>query len=125
MKTLKSLPPSSAAEADESYALHLLEGAIQALPEAHRVILVLREVEQLSVGETAAALGVSEATITARLLRAHAMLRRELHARARGCIAGLFVFDASRCDRVVKAAFNRMREKQHAGQFVPPSKLIQ
>ena len=124
MSILKSSKPDPEAETAQSQVRQLLEGAIQALPEHYRVIVVLREVEEVDVAETAEALGVSESLVKTRLHRAHAMLRRELHARARGRIADLYAFHATRCDRVVKTVFERIRKKQQSGEFLASSKFI-
>ena len=54
-----------------------LETGITRLPEALRVVLVLRDIEGLSTAETAAALGedVTEAAVKSRLHRARVLLR--------------------------------------------------
>jgi hypothetical protein len=39
------------------------------------------------------------------------MLRKDLYARAKGRATDLYQFHAVRCDRVVKAVFDRIREK--------------
>jgi RNA polymerase sigma-70 factor (ECF subfamily) len=57
-----------------------LERAILKLPERYRLVLVLRDIEQLDVRETAAALGISEATVKMRLHRGRVFLRNELDA---------------------------------------------
>jgi RNA polymerase sigma-70 factor (ECF subfamily) len=95
----------------------LLENAIEGLPETFRTVVVLREIEEMSVAETAATLGLSEALVKTRLHRAHAMLRRELHARARGSLTDLYAFHAVRCDRVVKAVFERIERQASARSF--------
>ena len=56
----------------------LLDEALGHLDEKHRVVFLLRDVEGLSVKETAEALGLSEANIKVRLLRARLQLREEL-----------------------------------------------
>ena len=56
----------------------LLEAALDQLDEKHRLVFLLRDVEGLSVKETAEALGLSEANIKVRLLRARLRLREEL-----------------------------------------------
>jgi len=124
MPILKSSKPDPEAETAQAQVRQLLEGAIQSLPEPYRVIVVLREVEEMDVAETAETLGVSESVVKTRLHRAHAMLRRELHSRARGRVTDLYAFHAPRCDRVVKAVFERIREKQQAGEFSVSSKFI-
>jgi len=56
----------------------LLDDALASLDEKHRLVFLLRDVEGLSVKETAAALGLSEANTKVRLLRARLQLREQL-----------------------------------------------
>jgi RNA polymerase sigma-70 factor (ECF subfamily) len=56
----------------------VLDEAIAALPEIHRVVFVLRDVAGLSVAETAKELDISEANVKVRLLRARLALRERL-----------------------------------------------
>lgn len=56
----------------------LLEQALKALGENYRMVFLLRDVEGLSVRETAEALGLSEANTKVRLLRARLELRERL-----------------------------------------------
>ncbi len=56
----------------------LLDAALARLDEKHRLVFLLRDVEGLSVKETAEALGLSEANTKVRLLRARLQLREEL-----------------------------------------------
>lgn len=56
----------------------LLDEALARLDEKHRLVFLLRDVEGLSVRETAKALGLSEANTKVRLLRARLQLREEL-----------------------------------------------
>lgn len=55
-----------------------LTKAIAALPEAYRIALVLRDVEELTAPEVAARLGVSVEAVKSRLHRARAMVRESL-----------------------------------------------
>ena len=61
----------------------LLDEALAKLDSKHRTVFLLRDVEGLSVKETAEALGLSEANTKVRLLRARLQLR-ELLTRALG-----------------------------------------
>ena len=61
----------------------LLDSALAQLDEKHRLVFLLRDVEGLSVLETAEALGIREANTKVRLLRARLQLR-ELLTRAFG-----------------------------------------
>jgi RNA polymerase sigma-70 factor (ECF subfamily) len=56
----------------------LLADAIDRLDEKYRVVFVLRDVEGLSIEETANALGISQANTKVRLSRARLMLRERL-----------------------------------------------
>ena len=56
----------------------LLDDALAKLDEKHRLVFLLRDVEGLSVKETAEALGLSEANTKVRLLRARLQLREQL-----------------------------------------------
>ena len=52
--------------------------AVKALPSKHRMVLVLRDMEERSTSETAEILGISELNVKTRLHRARLFLRREL-----------------------------------------------
>lgn len=56
----------------------LLDAALGRLDEKHRVVFLLRDVEGLSIRETAEALDLSEANTKVRLLRARLQLREHL-----------------------------------------------
>jgi RNA polymerase sigma-70 factor (ECF subfamily) len=56
----------------------LLRKAIEGLPEIYRNIVLLRDIEEMDIRETATALGISEGAVKVRLHRARAMLQREL-----------------------------------------------
>lgn len=57
-----------------------LDGAIQSLPESLRLVFLLRDVEGLSIRETAEALNLTETNVKTRLLRARLFLREQLSA---------------------------------------------
>src|ERR1700677_4058148 len=68
--------PSEALERKE--VRFLLERAITALPRIYREVFQLRDMEQLSVNEAAAALGISMGSVKVRLHRARMMLQKKL-----------------------------------------------
>jgi len=68
--------PSEALERKEIRLL--LQKAITALPLIYREVFQLRDIEQLSVNEAAAALGISIAAVKVRLHRARMMLQKKL-----------------------------------------------
>jgi RNA polymerase sigma-70 factor, ECF subfamily len=61
-------------------AQHFLDSAIQRLSPGLRAVFVMRDVEGLSIRETAEALNLSEMNVKTRLLRARLKLREELSA---------------------------------------------
>jgi RNA polymerase sigma-70 factor (ECF subfamily) len=56
----------------------LVESGLMTLPAKYRVVLVLRDIEQLSTEEAAAALGIGITALKARLFRGRLMLREAL-----------------------------------------------
>jgi RNA polymerase sigma-70 factor (ECF subfamily) len=52
--------------------------AIDCLPEKYRAVLILRDVQHLSINETAKVLGISESNVKTRLLRARLQMRDAL-----------------------------------------------
>jgi RNA polymerase sigma-70 factor (ECF subfamily) len=56
----------------------VLDEAIQTLPEPLRIVFLLRDVEELSIKETAEALNLTETNVKTRLLRARMFLREAL-----------------------------------------------
>lgn len=61
-----------------SEARRVLDQAIRKLPEKLRLVFLLRDIEGLSIQETAEALGLSETNVKTRLLRARLRLREML-----------------------------------------------
>jgi RNA polymerase sigma-70 factor (ECF subfamily) len=58
-----------------------VRGCIDALPESHRLVIMLRDVEEMSTQETARTLGLTEGVVKTRLHRARQALRALLEAR--------------------------------------------
>jgi RNA polymerase sigma-70 factor, ECF subfamily len=56
----------------------ILQQAITGLPPIYREVFLLRDVEELSVNESAATLGISVASVKVRLHRARMMLQKQL-----------------------------------------------
>ncbi len=76
----------------------LLEEAIAGLPDAFRLVFVLRDIEGMSVEETSEALGVLPATVKTRHLRARRQLRQNLAPEVRSALSGSFPFAGSDCE---------------------------
>jgi RNA polymerase sigma-70 factor (ECF subfamily) len=87
----------------------LLERAIQRLPEQFRTAFVLREVEGLSVEETADYLGIPQATVKTRDHRARNLLRSYLTDNIDATIPQTFPFLGARCDRLVDRVLQRLK----------------
>ena len=75
----------------------LLERAIASLPDAFRTVFVLREIEGLSVEDTAEALEIPQATVKTRLLRARRRLQQALAPEVHEALSGTFPFAGADC----------------------------
>jgi RNA polymerase sigma-70 factor (ECF subfamily) len=85
----------------------LLERAIAKLPETFRPVFVLRDVEELSVEETAEALQIPKETVKTRLLRARRRLQEELDPELRGALQDTFPFLGADCDALTERVLAR------------------
>lgn len=90
----------------------LLEAAVDTLPLGFRAVFMLRAVEELSVEETAEALGIPEETVRTRHHRARGLLREELARKVEDSAREAFPFHLSRCDRVTENVLQRIRGGQ-------------
>jgi RNA polymerase sigma-70 factor (ECF subfamily) len=88
-------------DAQQRRMRRLLETHIDALPDGYRSVFVLRAVEELSVGETSAALGIPDATVRSRYFRARRLLRDWLGSEIDDTQRDAFAFAGTRCDRIV------------------------
>jgi RNA polymerase sigma-70 factor (ECF subfamily) len=86
----------------------VLERKIDALPESYRAVFVLRCVEELSVEETAACLGLPAATVRTRQFRARGLLRESLARDLDLAERDVFEFGGTHCDRIVAAVMTRL-----------------
>lgn len=86
----------------------LLEEAIDELPDAFRAVLVARDVDGLSVEETAGVLGIRPETVRTRLHRARRLLRAALDQRLGDTLRDAFPFDGLRCERMTAAVLARL-----------------
>jgi len=93
----------------------LLEAKIDALPEAFRTVFVLRAIEDLTAEETAATLGIPEATVRTRYFRAKGLLREALAREIDHAYGDAFAFAGERCDRIVAGVLARLGDLQARG----------
>jgi RNA polymerase sigma-70 factor (ECF subfamily) len=87
---------------------HLVERAIDELPDIYRSVLILREVEGMTTEETAGVLDVEVDVVKTRLHRARAALRASLENRVGEQMQNAFTFGNERCDRVVAAVLAKL-----------------
>jgi RNA polymerase sigma-70 factor (ECF subfamily) len=98
-------PERTAARAQ---ARRLIETRIDALPDSFRAVFVLRALEELTVEETAAALGIPAPTVRTRYFRARALLREALATELDLGMQDAFGFAGARCDRIVARVLARL-----------------
>ena len=98
-------PEGTAARAE---IRRLLEQAVDELPDAFRMVCILRDIEGCSIEETSAALGVKPETVKTRLHRARRLLRESLQARIGATLAETFPFLGIRCARVTDVVLSRL-----------------
>lgn len=95
-------------EALRAETRRLLERAIDDLPEAFRLVFIMREVEECSIEETARALDVKPETVKTRLFRARRLLRKSLDEQLSSAMSGAFPFLGARCERITARVLERM-----------------
>lgn len=99
-------------QAQRSEMRGLLEQKIDELPEVFRAVFMLRALEELPVDETAAVLGIPEATVRTRFFRARSLLREALSQEIDLAFDDAFSFLGERCDRIVVTVLNRLKDLQ-------------
>ena len=109
MEGFPSMALNPEQQASTSQIRGLLEEAVEQLPEAYRAVFMLRDVEEMNTIETASVLDLTEENVKVRLHRARALLRKSLFAKVGVERKEAFSFHATRCDRVVKNVFDRIR----------------
>ena len=108
MDTLTSPQADPEREAYAQELRHLLEAAVDTLPETYRTVFMLRDIEGLNTSETGGGLGLGDEAVKTRLHRARAMIRRAVTMRIGHGATTAFEFHAPRCDRVVAAVLARI-----------------
>jgi RNA polymerase sigma-70 factor (ECF subfamily) len=86
----------------------LLEQAILDLPEAFRIVFMLREVEGLSVEKTAEALQIPSQTVKTRLLRARRRLQVALAPTLQDALRGAFPFAGEACEALTERVLAKL-----------------
>ena len=87
---------------------HVVEQAIDELPEAFRIVFITRVIEGINVDETAEILGLKPQTVKTRLHRARAMLRGNVEKRIGPVVMEAFPFAGKRCERLTSTVLQRL-----------------
>jgi len=87
---------------------HVVEGAIDELPEPFRIVFITRVVEGMNVEETAEILDLKPETVKTRLHRARGMLRDNVEKKIGPIMMEAFPFAGRRCDRLTEAVLKRL-----------------
>jgi RNA polymerase sigma-70 factor (ECF subfamily) len=87
---------------------HVVEHAIDELPEAFRIVFITRVMEGMNVEETADILGLKPETVKTRLHRARTMLRDNVEKKIGPVVMEAFPFAGKRCERLTDAVLKRL-----------------
>jgi RNA polymerase sigma-70 factor, ECF subfamily len=87
---------------------HVVEHAIDDLPEAFRLVFITRVIEGMNVEETAEILGLKPETVKTRLHRARALLRDNIEKKIGPVVMEAFPFAGKRCERLTDAVLKRL-----------------
>lgn len=106
--SMESTRPSPEDQASSRELRSILTAAIDSLPQALRIVFVLREIEGLSTLTTSEALQLSSEAVRIRLHRARLTLRRAVEKQVGKEAQALFTFAGARCDRTVAQVFGKV-----------------
>ena len=103
-----SMSADPEADAARAQVRRLLESAVDELPDAFRTVFIMREIEECSIEETAANLGLRAETVKTRLHRARKHLRKALDEKLASTMTGAFPFLGARCRGVTERVLARL-----------------
>ena len=106
---LKAAQPDPEHQAYAGELGRVIEQAVDTLPDAYRLVFMLRDVEGLSTSETAVTLDLGEEAVKTRLHRARDARSYDRGAAGHRAAAATFQFAAPRCDRIVAAVLSGWR----------------
>jgi RNA polymerase sigma-70 factor (ECF subfamily) len=87
---------------------HVVEHAIDELPDPFRMVFITRVIEGMNVEETAEILGLKPETVKTRLHRARTMVRDNVEKKIGPVVMEAFPFAGKRCERLTHAVLNRL-----------------
>ena len=90
-----SSPSSTLARAELS---RYLKAAVSRLPDQYRTVFILRDVEDMSISETADAMDIPSATVKSRLFRARRLLRKDIEAEFGNVFDDTITFAGADCE---------------------------
>jgi RNA polymerase sigma-70 factor (ECF subfamily) len=96
----------------------LIERAIDELPEHFRLVFVMRDVEELSIEDTARLLELRPETVKTRLHRARRLLRSSLQSRLSTMLSDIFPFAGARCARIRDAVMARLANTSTSSRHI-------
>ena len=98
-------------EAERADVRRLIEDEIAQLPDQFRAVFILREVEGLSVEETAEYLGIPDATVKSRDFRARALLKARLGEQIDASMPQAFTFLNQDCASLTQRVLDRLNKR--------------
>lgn len=87
---------------------HVVEHAIDELPEPFRLVFITRVIKGMNVEETAEILGLKPETVKTRLHRARNLLRDNVERKIGPVVMEAFPFAGKRCERLTEAVLRRL-----------------
>jgi RNA polymerase sigma-70 factor (ECF subfamily) len=108
------LPPDDAAMARQM--TQRIEAALDDLPEVYRLVVVLREVHELSTAEVATSLNMTEGTVRVRLHRARQLLRAALGDEIEP--RGAFAFAGRRCAGMLHRVMRELWAREYVAHVL-------
>ncbi len=89
-------------------SVHIIEKAIDLLPEKYKIVYMLKEVQDLEISEISDSLGLSNSNVKVRLHRARNMMKESVMKFSNAKNA--FEFGNSKCDRLVEQVMGKIQE---------------
>lgn len=86
----------------------VIEVSVNGIPEAYRMVFILREVNGMSIAETASALSLTESNVKVRLNRAKAMLKNVITKSYNA--TDIFEFNLIYCNSMILRVMQKIRK---------------
>ena len=107
-KLMGSPDPTPEADMLRKELAKALEHAVAQLPDLFRTVFVLRQIEGLSVAETADLLEIAEETVKTRFHRARLRLQRLLDPELKSALGETVAFAGADCERLTAKVLQRL-----------------